>query len=95
MAGMAEYQRLPLAGSHDLNPLRLLSTGVFFQVFECPDMMHLDASRSRFSSSDLFHWYCLIWSSMGALIFQTSEIPPQVATSGFFPSRATVTCNPL
>src|SRR5258708_40301425 len=51
--------------------------------------------RSRCSSSDRFQWYCSIWSSMVALTFQESGMPPHVATSGFFPSRGTVTCSPL
>ena len=67
MAGMAEDQRFSSAGGHDLYPLRLLSTRVLFQVFECPDVMDFDLSvmrvaphcsqtwaKSRFSSSDRF-----------------------------------------
>ena len=42
MAGVAKNQCFPLPGSHDLDPLRLLSTCVFLQVFERPDMMNLD-----------------------------------------------------
>ena len=42
MAGMAEDQGFPSAGSHDLNPLWLLSPGVLFQVFERPDVVNLD-----------------------------------------------------
>ena len=38
----AENQCFPAAASHDLDPLRLLSTCVLFQVFECPDMVNLD-----------------------------------------------------
>jgi len=39
MAGMTQNERFPLPGGHDLYPLRLLSTCVLFQVFECPDMV--------------------------------------------------------
>jgi hypothetical protein len=53
MAGMAKNQRFPLAGSHDLDPLRLLSACVFFQVFERPNVMNLD-SISGASCSTLF-----------------------------------------
>ena len=42
MAGMTKNQCFPLPGSHDLDPLRLLSACVLLQVFECPDMMNLD-----------------------------------------------------
>ncbi len=45
MAGMAEDQRFSPMGGHDLNPLWFLSTRVFFQVFECPDVMDLDFVR--------------------------------------------------
>ena len=42
MACMTEDQRFPPAGGHDLYPLRLLSTCVLFQVFECSDVVNLD-----------------------------------------------------
>ncbi len=42
MASTAEDQGLSTAGRHDLNPLRFLSTCVFFQVFECPNVMDFD-----------------------------------------------------
>ncbi len=42
MASTAENQGFSTAGSHDLNPLRFLSTRVFFQVFECPNVMDFD-----------------------------------------------------
>jgi hypothetical protein len=43
MAGMAKDQRFPSAGGHDLYPSRLLPTCVLLQVFECSDVVHLDA----------------------------------------------------
>ena len=39
VAGVAKNQGFPLPGSHDLYPLRFLSTCVFLQVFERPDMV--------------------------------------------------------
>ena len=42
MAAMTKNQRFPLARGHDLNPLRLLSACVFFQVFESANMVDLD-----------------------------------------------------
>src|SRR5713226_4597891 len=39
MACMAEDQRFPAAGGHDLYPSRLLPTCVLFQVFECSDVV--------------------------------------------------------
>ena len=41
MAGVAENQRFAAARGHDLNPERLLSTVVLFQVFECPNVVDL------------------------------------------------------
>src|SRR6266851_9547043 len=52
-------------------------------------------AKIRRSSSDRFQAYCFISSSMGAVTSQVRGMPPQVATRGFFPSRGTVTCNPL
>ena len=43
MAGMAEDQRFPSAGGHDLYPSRLLPTCVLFQVFECSDVVNFDS----------------------------------------------------
>ena len=45
VAGVTKNQGFSLAGSHDLDPLRLLSACVFFQVFESPDVMDLDLVR--------------------------------------------------
>lgn len=53
MAGMAEDERFPPAGGHDLNPLRFLSTIVLFQVFECSDVVNLDL-RGHASGPALF-----------------------------------------
>ena len=55
MAGMAEDQGFPSAGSHDLNPLWLLSTGVLFQVFERPDVMDLYLSGHAGDSALFTH----------------------------------------
>src|SRR6266567_1171541 len=45
VAGVTEDECFSSARSHNLNPLWLLSTGILFQVFERPDVMHLYLSR--------------------------------------------------
>src|SRR6476469_9069454 len=52
-------------------------------------------AKSRCSSSDRLQAYCFTSSSMGAVTSQVRGMPPQVATSGFLPSRKIVTCSPL
>src|SRR5215471_6060958 len=42
MAGGAEDQRLVFACRHDLDPGRFFSTIISFQVFQRPDVMHLN-----------------------------------------------------
>ena len=53
VTGMAENKRFPPAGGHDLDPLRLFSTVVLFQVFECSDVVNLNL-RGHASGSALF-----------------------------------------
>ena len=38
---MAEDQGFPPSSGHDLNPLRLFSSRVLFQILECSDMVDL------------------------------------------------------
>jgi hypothetical protein len=42
VTGVAKDQGFPLAGSHNLYPLRFLSTWILLQVLERPDMVYLD-----------------------------------------------------
>jgi hypothetical protein len=42
MAGVAEDQGFSAACGHDLDPLRLLSACVLFEIFECSHVMHFD-----------------------------------------------------
>jgi hypothetical protein len=53
-------------------------------------------AKSRLSRSDRsFHDGRCRWSSTGAFTFHFKGMAPQVATSGFFPSRSTVVCKTL
>jgi hypothetical protein len=45
MTGMAEDERFSPTCGHDVNPLRLLSAWIFFQVFQSPYVMHLYLGR--------------------------------------------------
>jgi hypothetical protein len=45
MAGAAKDQRFATSGSHDLDPIRFFSAFVFVHIFECTNMMDLNAIR--------------------------------------------------
>jgi len=45
VTGATQDQRFSAASGHMLNPEGFLSTGILFQVFERPDVMHLYLSR--------------------------------------------------
>jgi len=69
MTGPAENQRFAATGSHDLDPEGFLPAIIWFQVFECPNMMDFDlcgqvsglTDFTNLRQESLFHFGVPCW----------------------------------